>query len=168
MMRLPARVARPFVGLALALVAVGAWTQEPKLLPPGQAFAFSARALDERTLEARFNIADGYYMYRDRFSFEVASTVPGPIVPRYPRGQMKDDEFFGRVETYRGLAVITLPLPRAAPGSRVTLKAGSQGCADVGVCYPPQLQEVTLEVPAAGRGPGPLVEAAEGKLPWQR
>ncbi len=168
MMRCRARVGGPFVGLALAFVAAAALAQEPKLLPPGEAFRFSARALDERTLEARFNIADGYYMYRDRYTFTVDPAAAGPGAPRYPRGQMKDDEFFGRVETYRGLAVITLPLPKVAPGRSVTLKAESQGCADVGVCYPPQSQQIVLELPAAGRGPGPVVEAADGKLPWQR
>ena len=143
-MRCPAGAARPFVGLVLALVAGAAFAQEPKLLPPGEAFRFSARALDERTLEARFNVADGYYMYRDRFTFGIDPAAAGPAAPQFPPGKMKDDEFFGRVEIYRGLAVVKLPLPQAAPGASVTLTAESQGCADVGVCYPPQSQQITL------------------------
>ena len=167
-MRQRAGAVRPFVGLALALVAGAALAQDPKLLPPGEAFRFSARALDERTLEARFNVADGYYMYRDRFTFGVDPASAGPPAPQFPAGKMKDDEFFGRVEIYRGLAVVKLPLPQAAPGASVTLKAESQGCADVGVCYPPQSQQITLVLPAAGQGPGAPVEASAGKLPWQR
>ena len=167
-MRSPVSVARPLVGLLLALVVSGALAQDPKLLPPGEAFRFSARALDDHTLEARFNIADGYYMYRDRFSFGVDPAAVGPAAPQLPRGQLKDDQFFGKVETYRGLTVVKLPLPKAAPGRSVTLKVESQGCADVGVCYPPQSQQITLALPAAGQGPGIAVEAAAGKLPWQQ
>jgi thiol:disulfide interchange protein DsbD len=156
MMRAIAVAARPLVGLGLAFVAHLVLAQGPKVLPPEQAFRLSARALDERTLEARFNIADGYYMYRDKFGFAVDPA--GPPVAQLPKGEMKDDEFFGKVETYRGLAVVRLPLPAAAPGRTVTLKVESQGCADVGVCYPPQVQEIKLTLPAAGAGPTPAAQ----------
>ena len=39
------------------------------------------------------------------------------------------------------------------------MTAESQGCADIGVCYPPQLQKITVALPAAGAGPGAPVEA---------
>jgi len=161
--------ARSLVGLALALVvAAAAGAQELKLLPPEQAFRFSARALDDRTLEARFNVADGYYMYRDKFRFDVDPATAGPVAPQFPAGKMKDDEFFGKVEVYRDLIVVKLPLPKAAAGRTIALKAESQGCADVGVCYPPQLQQIRLELPAAGKGPTAPIEANAGKLPWQQ
>jgi thiol:disulfide interchange protein DsbD len=135
------------------------------LLPPERAFAFSARALDERTLEARFVIARGYYLYRDkiRFSVEPARLDAAAVLPR---GQMKTDEFFGRVETYRTELVVRLPLERAGPGEHVRLRAESQGCADVGVCYPPQAQEITLVLPAAGKGPGQPVDAQSPRKSW--
>ena len=44
---------------------------EPKLLPPEQAFRLSARALDPATIEARFDVADGYYLYRDKLRFTI-------------------------------------------------------------------------------------------------
>jgi thiol:disulfide interchange protein DsbD len=147
---------------ALFLVATAAAND---LLPPERAFALSARALDERTLEARFAVARGYYLYRDKLRFAVA---PGALasLPVLPPGQMKDDEFFGRVETYRKEVVVRLTLDRPAAGERVTLNAESQGCADVGVCYPPQTQTLELTLPAAGRGAGPKVDAAPPKKSW--
>ena len=57
-----------------------------------------------------------------------------------PPGKVKEDAFFGNVETYRGKIAVRLPLDGAQPGDTVTVKAESQGCADAGVCYPPQVQ----------------------------
>jgi thiol:disulfide interchange protein DsbD len=137
---------------------------QASLLPNERAFAFSARGLDPRTLEVRFVIADGYYLYRDKLKFTLE---PGPQATAVlPRGKVKDDEFFGKVETYRNQLVVKLPLDAAAPGGSVTVSAESQGCADIGVCYPPQLQKVTLTLPAAGGRPGPVVEAVPPKKSW--
>ncbi len=136
------------------------------LLPPHEAFALSARALDASTLEARINIADGYYMYRDKFKFNAAVAGPVALTPELPPGKVKHDEFFGDVETYRGLVVVRIPVAAAAAGHRLTLVTESQGCADVGVCYPPQRQTLTLEVPAPGGPPSALVEAPIGRPAW--
>jgi thiol:disulfide interchange protein DsbD len=157
--------------LALGALAVGivlaegpAAAVEPNLLPNERAFAFSARGVDERTIEARFVIADGYYLYRDRIKF---TSDPGTLGgASLPPGKVKEDQFFGKVETYRNQLVVKLPLEAAAPGAAVTVSAESQGCADIGVCYPPQLQKVTLTLPAAGGRPGMPVEAAPAKKPW--
>lgn len=160
--RAPGRVLLVASMLALVAPATG-FARE--LLAPERAFAFSGRALDERTLEARFVIARGYYLYRDKIRFSVEPGALGSV-PALPAGQMKDDEFFGRVETFRSQLVVRLPLERAAPGERISLKAESQGCADVGVCYPPQVQTITLAVPVPGQGAGPLVEAAPARKTW--
>lgn len=142
-----------------------AGAQSPDLLPPERAFSLSARSLDSRTVEARFAIADGYYLYRDKLKL---SLEPGALAaaPVLPAGKIKDDEFFGRVETYRGGVVLRLALAVPAPGTSVTLRAESQGCADAGVCYPPQVQTIALALPAGGAGPGPVVEFAPAKKSW--
>jgi thiol:disulfide interchange protein DsbD len=137
-----------------------------ELLPPEQAFRFSARALDDRTLEARFAIADGYYLYRDKFQFAVTPEGAALGAPQLPAGRIKTDEFFGKVETYRGTLVVKLPLSGALAGQTVVLAADSQGCADVGVCYPPTRQKLTLALPAQGAGPGAVVEATPPKKSW--
>ena len=119
------------------------------------------RALDPSTIEARFDVADGYYLYRDRIHFSVGSS--GNLPAELPRGQRKHDEFFGDVETYRGPVVIRVPLPTPTPGRTLELHADSQGCADVGVCYPPNAQVLQIALPATGAKPGPYVEAAPRK-----
>ena len=125
---------------------------EPDLLEPEQAFRFSARVLDGQTIEARYQIADGYYLYKEKIKFqaEPADTVLG--TPQLPAGKVKQDEYFGKVETYRGNLVIRLPYTRGSTG-QITLKSVSQGCADAGVCYPPQTQAVKLDLPAARAEP---------------
>jgi thioredoxin:protein disulfide reductase len=160
---------RGFARIAAALLCLGPLNvvaTAAELLPVEQAFRFSARALNDRTLEARFAIADGYYLYRDKFKFAVApqGTVIG--APDLPTGKIKTDEFFGTVETYRGTVVVKLPLSGAVAGQSVVLAADSQGCADVGVCYPPTRQELTLALPAPGSGPGLLVDANPPKANW--
>jgi thiol:disulfide interchange protein DsbD len=137
---------------------------DPKLLPPQEAFRFSARALDERMVEARFSVTDGYYLYRDKMRFAVEPDLVD-IAVALPPGKVKDDQFFGRVETYRGDVVVRVPLAQSA-GKSVVLVADSQGCADAGVCYPATRQKVTLTVPEPGKGPGPVVEAHPRKKNW--
>lgn len=151
----------------MTLLAAGAWTvalaldlpvASPKLLPPEQAFRLSARAIDRATIEARFDIADGYYLYRDRIHFAVDPA--GAATATLPPGHPKHDAFFGDVETYRGPIVIRVTVPPAAASTkRLTLRADSQGCADAGVCYPPNLQQLELDVPT-GSKPGAFVEAS--------
>ncbi len=117
-----------------------------EFLDPEVAFKFSARAIDANTLEARWQIADGYYMYRDKFKFEVAGGTLGK--PALPAGKVKDDENFGRVETYRKDVRIALPIQRTPGTTSVTLKATAQGCADAGLCYTPQTTSATIKLPA--------------------
>ena len=154
-------------GLAIAATAslpasgAGVPGLQPKLLPPEQAFRFSARALDASTLEARFDVADGYYLYRDKLRFTVEPVAARPV--DLPAGTRKHDEFFGDVETYRGEVVVRLPLAEASPGRTLTLHADSQGCADAGVCYPPNPQQLKLVVPASGTAPGAYVQAAPAR-----
>ena len=154
------------VAALLCLVTVPASAAGAELLPPEQAFRFSARALNDRTLEARFAIADGYYLYREKFKFAVTPDGAALGMPELPAGKIKTDEFFGKVETYRGTVVVRLPLSGAMAGQTVVLAADSQGCADVGVCYPPTRQQLTLALPAPGAGPGASVDATPPKKNW--
>ena len=147
--RRPLPERRWYIALAaLALgVALPSYGQNP--LPPDKAFRFSARLLDGQTVEARFAIAEGYYLYRDRIHFVVEPASAGLTVPPLPEGKVKEDQFFGRVETYRGGVVVNLALTDVKPGQQVVIAAESQGCADIGLCYPPTVQRVTLALPEA-------------------
>src|SRR5437588_7951713 len=81
--------------LALALVSALQARAQVAPLPPEKAFRFSARALNPQTIEARFTIAKGYYLYRDKLHFAVEPASAGWTVPPLPGGKIKVDEFFG-------------------------------------------------------------------------
>lgn len=152
-------------------------------LDPNQAFRFEARQIDRHTLEARWRIAEGYYLYRDKFRFEIEPATIQPGTPQLPAGQTHDDDNFGKVDIYRDTVSIRLPiefLDKPAGNSTtltspvsLTLKVRSQGCADLGVCYPPLSQQATLSwqglpAPAASgntRTAPPLALPA-GMPPW--
>lgn len=142
---------RAFGAIAVLLAASVAAQVSP--LAPERAFRFSARALDPHTIEARFNIADGYYLYRDKLRFSIEPVASGLAVPPLPPGKVKEDQFFGRVETYRGSVTVNLRLDGTVPGQKVMVQADSQGCADLGICYPPNVQRVSVGLPAAGSAP---------------
>jgi len=135
--------------LLVALVAcLPAWGQlklggADDLLEPEKAFHFSARALDRSTIEVRYEIADGYYLYRERFKFSAEGARLG--APEFPTGIQHKDEFFGEVETYRKEVRIRVPVEG---DGRMRLTVVSQGCADVGVCYVPMESEATLQLAA--------------------
>jgi len=150
-----------FAGLvAAALVAGLPALAQVNPLPPDKAFRFSARLVDAQTVEARFVIAEGYYLYRDKIHFTIEPAAAGLTVPPLPDGKIKEDQFFGRVETYRGDVVVKLAVKDPKPGQQLVIAAESQGCADVGICYPPTVQRVALALPA-----GSVVPDARGDSP---
>ncbi len=140
-----------FLLLLCAILTVRA---EEDLLEPEKAFMFSARMLDANQLEARFRIAPGYYLYRDKIGFSTEGEVQLGQ-PAMPAGKIKEDEFFGRVETYRGEVRIRIPVRGAT--TPYTLIANYQGCADAGVCYPPQSTRVQIQPVAASAAVTPAV-----------
>jgi thiol:disulfide interchange protein DsbD len=114
------------------------------LLEPEKAFRFSARALDANAVEVRFDIAPGYYLYRERFRFVAEGARLG--APEFPRGEKHKDEFFGEVETYRKAVQVRIPVEGAG---RFELKVTSQGCADAGVCYIPMESRARIVLASA-------------------
>lgn len=133
--------------LSLSWLAHGA---EAELLDPEKAFRFSARLAAVNMVEVRYQIAPGYYMYRDKFSFAIDPAGVKLGTPQLPAGKIKEDQFFGKVEVYRDAVTILLPLQQDAAVPVATLTAVSQGCADVGVCYVPQEQKAELKLAAFG------------------
>jgi thiol:disulfide interchange protein DsbD len=145
--------------LFLFLFALTGMARAEEPLPPEQAFRFSARVVDAKTIEARWQITDQYYMYRDKFKFALEGGTLG--APKLPPGKMKEDENFGNVEVYRKEVKILLPVEATGP---VTLKAISQGCWDGGICYPPINQDAQLSMagaasPSAAVSPAPTSSA---------
>ena len=128
-----------------------------ELLEPEKAFRFSARAVAEDAIEVEFRIADGYYMYRDRFRFEAQGGAVRLGKPEFPPGLAHKDEFFGEQQVYRKEVRIRVP---AQGTGNLDLKVTSQGCADVGVCYVPMDSTATLRV-AAGAAASPSIFSSD-------
>ncbi|PCE29689.1 protein-disulfide reductase DsbD [Burkholderia ubonensis] len=104
-------------------------------LDPSVAFKFSASESPGQ-VDVRFKVADGYYLYRERFAFAVKSGQATLGEPQLPAGHVKFDQTFQKnVETYRGEVVIHVPVKQAT--GPFELAVTSQGCADEGICYPP-------------------------------
>jgi thioredoxin:protein disulfide reductase len=127
------------------------------LLPVEEAFALEVSG-EDGALRLSWRIAEGYYLYRHAFRFEAADPAVVLGEPVIPPGQATVDEFFGETETYRHQVQITVPVLDSPAGASIELAVRSQGCADVGVCYPPhrQLVRVQLPRPAETRPTGAL------------
>ncbi|MCK9635151.1 MAG: protein-disulfide reductase DsbD [Methylobacter tundripaludum] len=124
---------------------------EDELLPPDQAFEFFASVKDDHTLHVNWNIAEGYYLYREKVQLELVN-ADGVTLGAYdiPRGIPKQDEAFGQVEIFHNELGFDLPISRSAQSAQtVTLQAKYQGCADRGVCYPPMSKKIDLNLPVA-------------------
>lgn len=148
---------RAFFPKLLALLAMAmlwlAWhapaRAEAEFLEPEKAFVFSAAMATPDTVELRFRVASGYYMYRERFGISIsplgAATLGEPV---YPKGDVKYDPTFEKdMEVYHQDVLIRVPV---TPGGQpFTLTLTGQGCADAGLCYPPMDSSVKL-TPVAG------------------
>ncbi len=167
--------------LLLWLAVASVWSpafavnDEPELLEPDQAFALSVRATGPDKVEATWKIAPGYYLYRDKFKFEAADAKLQLAEPQIPRGIKKDDPLFGEVETYRKAVSVTVPLAPDGAVRTAALRITSQGCADVGVCYPPQTKTVSIALPpvpasdaepSAGAGKSKALESLAALGSW--
>ena len=121
---------------------------DAEFLDPEQAFVLSASAPTPAVVSVRFDIAPGYRMYRERFAFEVEGGSAA-VQADLPAGERKFDETFQKdVEVHRG--TLDIPVRVAGATAPFTLKVTSQGCADAGLCYPPQQQALHVQV-AEGR-----------------
>jgi thiol:disulfide interchange protein DsbD len=140
--------------LLILLTFVFSLAHAEEFLDPMVAFKPTARALDGQTVEVTYEIAKGYYLYRDKFKFAVDGEVTTLGTPQIPKGKEKIDDIFGKVEVYYKTVAIRLPVERASSGPlQLKLNVTSQGCADAGVCYPPQTQSVSLELPDPASAP---------------
>lgn len=129
---------------------IGLGKQQQGFLPPDQAYVFTADAPAPDALVARWDIAEGYYLYKQKFEFKVRDN-PGIQLGAFtlPRGVPKVDETYGKSEVYYNQALVRLPITRAAGAAdTLTLEVKYQGCAEAGLCYPLETRTVALTLPA--------------------
>ncbi len=140
--------------ISLALVLTTAAAAQPgggqlfndsEFLPVDEAFSFYVSLDADDRISVHFEIAEGYYLYRQSLSFH-ASTGEDErrLEPRLPRGIDHHDQYFGDVEVYYESLQAALPLPTNLPDSFV-LVIQYQGCAEDGLCYPPQTRRIEIE-----------------------
>lgn len=116
------------------------------VLPPEEAFPYTIEASSDQLL-LKFEVQDGYYLYRERFDFasQTAAVTLGAAV--LPSGEIHEDEFFGVVETYRGQFEVSIPYWRSTETDELEFQLTAQGCADIGLCYPPQRWTSNVSLP---------------------
>ncbi len=133
-----------FVPAALAV-------DEKDLLPIDQAFALSAKAVSRDKIEFRWKVAPGYFLYRHRMGVTSTDGAFKTNTLELPEGHHKNDQFFGEVQTYRNEVVGIQSGTASDNVYSVTFLVKYQGCADVGVCYPPHKKTITVMLPAASQ-----------------
>ncbi len=154
-MKRPVAVAtRLFALLALPWLATGpAAAQQQDILPAKQAYQFTAAVAGDEVV-VRYDIAKGYYLYRDRMS--LGSTTPGVTIgtARMPAGEDHEDEYFGKQVIYRGPITVASKVTYDGEPRAFDLQLKLQGCADAGLCYPPQTWTTRVEMPNAAAQAG--------------
>jgi thiol:disulfide interchange protein DsbD len=131
-------------------------------LPVEQAFEYAVQDSGNALLVS-YNIRHGYYLYRERLGFATATAGVTLGAPQYPKGEAHHDDYFGEQQVYRGAATIRVPYTLGEPRPRgLDLKLKLQGCADAGLCYPPQTWTAHVALAAA---PGLLGRIAPAARP---
>jgi thiol:disulfide interchange protein DsbD len=164
MMRMTARLWGMSVGLLLAqLLLTPAASAKDEFLPPERAYRYATRVEGDRVIVA-WTIEPGYYLYKKKMGVVSAISTAQLGAPLLPKGEEHTDEFFGTQEIYRGK--VEVPVPYTIPGERpekLALELRLQGCADAGLCYPPQKWQTEVALPAAGKSAGGGLSSLLGK-----
>lgn len=135
------------------------------ILPAEEAFPLFLERIGDDRLLLTVDVAEGYYLYREKLAFEVSKGDVSITGVNLPEGREKDDPFFGETTIFRGVAQVQLEFDGVVPDD-LRLQVAYRGCADIGVCYPPLTKDLGLDGQSAvasgaggGTGGGP-----EGRL----
>ncbi len=153
------------VVLLAQLLLVPAASAKDDFLPPERAYRYTTRVEGDRVIVA-WNIEPGYYLYKKKMGVVSATSTAQLGEPLWPKGEDHTDEYFGTQEIYRGK--VEVPVPFTIPGVRpekLALELRLQGCADAGLCYPPQKWKTEVALPAAGKSAGGGLSSLLGKKP---
>ena len=128
--------------------------EQDRFLPVDDAFRLAVTAYDPERLLASWRIEPGHYLYRERIQVELADgSAPGTSLAsvELPQGDVQDDPYFGPVEIYRNEVSVAIALVHAGAAPRdLDLAVTYQGCADAGLCYPPERKGVSLSFESSG------------------
>ena len=145
---------------------LGGINNSADFLPVREAFRLNLMESTPEMVTLRFVAAEGYYLYRHRFQFKTDNPEVVIGEARMPTGEQKTDEYFGEVEVYYGVLDIQLPVQN--PNNRpFSLQVGYQGCADKGLCYPPETESFSLSGDGAASDEVSAADDTESSLSWR-
>ena len=135
-----------------------------QFLPPDEAFVLRWDASAQGLLALHFEIADGYYLYRDKFAVEALDADVAVGAMRFPPSETKDDPEFGQVQIYRHSVSLEVPLQSTRAREALRLRLVWQGCAEDGICYPPIKREIAV---TSALAPAPAATESMATVPAQ-
>ncbi|MEJ2593054.1 MAG: protein-disulfide reductase DsbD, partial [Candidatus Thiodiazotropha sp.] len=149
-------------------------TTEDELLDPDQAYILSAEVADGTHLHLHWQIADGTYLYQDKIQLSLPQ-AKGVSLGKYqlPEAEIKQDSIrpdgsIGDVAVYHHEIDLTVPLVRTDTGPQtLELEAKYQGCAELGVCYPPMTKQFSLSLPGITLAQANETQSADAATPSQ-
>jgi len=120
----------------------------PEPLPVEEAFAPELSNVSADQLQISFTIADGYYLYQKKMSFESDDSAVILGAPVFGKALIQEDDYFGKSKVFRDTTSMSVPLTNTSAKSEFVIAVGFQGCADMGLCYPPTKTEFKVALPA--------------------
>ena len=154
-------IMKAFFSVLVLLISTSLLAASDTLLRPHEAFKLTTKVIDSNTVRAIWDITDGYYLYRDKVDF-ISETEGSNIENLFkPEGKKKKDPTFGDVDIYRGTVTFDISLNHSGSNSPelINLLSKSQGCADIGLCYPPQKESISLNLPPSFSNTPDIIES---------
>jgi thioredoxin:protein disulfide reductase len=156
-------IARLALVLLAQLLFIQAASAKDDFLPPERAYRYTTRVEGDRVIVA-WDLEPGYYLYKKKMSVVSAASTVQVGEPLWPKGEDHTDEYFGTQEIYRGKFEVPVPFTIAgARPDKLGIELRLQGCADAGLCYPPQKWQAEVALPAAGKSAGGGLSSLLGK-----
>ncbi len=123
--------------------------QRRQFLPANEAFISSIHVIDEQKLLATFTIKEGYYLYKDKVKFSASNDNVSIKTVSLPKGKIKDDPLFGKVEVFDHDVEIPIQFSRHNNQPlNLDITVAYQGCAEDGICYPPLTDQLPISLAA--------------------
>ena len=130
------------------LLAYTAFAQDNEILRPQEAYRYAVFDTGD-AIEIDWLVEDGYYLYRNKMSYASGTETIALKAFDLPQGEHHEDEFFGVQQIYRDRFFVSIPYTElSASPETLDLVIKSQGCADIGICYPPQTWTETIQLAA--------------------
>ena len=133
-----------------------------------EAFVFSASSDSPDRITLRWDIADDYYLYRDKVKVTVAGAEATLGAPLMPAGKSQFDDYFGEQVVYYGELIANVPVAAAAGTRELPIEVSYQGCADAGLCYPPTTKRVTVALASRRHRRRPQVPLSQARATHPR